>query len=111
VPADRINPDFIAEISYLKYCPRQEWYWLRNQTPEEIAVFVQYDSEASKSDSAILGESTKDSEHGMVVILIYLPTACPHAAFVNPDAPDDAEPRESIEVKIIVLNALEQRAA
>lgn len=87
VPADRINPDFVAEIGFLKYNPRQVWYWLSSQTPEEIAVFVQYDSEASETDTGV--------------------RACPHTAFVNPYAPENADPRESIEVRVIVFNALE----
>lgn len=33
--------------------------------------------------------------------------ACPHTAFVNPYAPENADPRESIEVRVIVFNALE----
>lgn len=53
--ADRVHPDFVFELYYLKHHPRQKWYWLSNQTPDEIAVHVQFDSSASKLLGPIRG--------------------------------------------------------
>ncbi|KAK3358834.1 hypothetical protein B0T25DRAFT_77298 [Lasiosphaeria hispida] len=44
VAADHVNPDYHGEIYYLKYNPKQEWYWLREQRPEEAVLFISFDS-------------------------------------------------------------------
>jgi len=44
VEADRISANYVGEIYYAKSNPRLQWYWLSEQTPEEIAVFVSFDS-------------------------------------------------------------------
>jgi len=44
VPVDRYNPEFVLELYYLKYSPKQEWYWVKDQKPEEVAIFCQFDS-------------------------------------------------------------------
>ncbi|KAK3674099.1 hypothetical protein LTR78_005946 [Recurvomyces mirabilis] len=44
VPVDRYNPEFVLELYYLKYSPQQEWYWIKDQKPEEVAIFCQFDS-------------------------------------------------------------------
>ncbi|KAK4460362.1 hypothetical protein QBC42DRAFT_181025 [Cladorrhinum samala] len=44
VAADRVTPDFAVELYYLKHNPNQKWYWLPRQAPDELLVFVNYDS-------------------------------------------------------------------
>jgi hypothetical protein len=46
LPVDRVTRDLVFELYYVKHSPRQKWYWLSRQTPDEIAVFVQFDSES-----------------------------------------------------------------
>ncbi|KAK3647982.1 hypothetical protein LTR56_007682 [Elasticomyces elasticus] len=82
VPVDRYNPEFVLELYYLKYAATQEWYWIKDQRPEEIALFCQFDSEG-------------------------IDLTCPHSAFLDPNAPEGVGARESLEVRIIVFNAIE----
>ncbi|KAK5114013.1 hypothetical protein LTR62_003136 [Meristemomyces frigidus] len=79
VPVDRYNPEFALELFYLKFAERQEWYWIKDQRPEEVAVFCQFDSEGRDY-------------------------ACPHTAFLDPNAPEGCGARESLEVRIAVFN-------
>lgn len=55
-------------------------FWLEKQKSSEPFVFVMYD--------------TKRGAHGRF---------CPHVSFVNPNAPKNATPRESIETRSIVI--------
>jgi hypothetical protein len=42
---DRVTPTSYSEVTYLKYNAAQEWYFLKHQRMDEVAVFVSYDSE------------------------------------------------------------------
>ena len=66
----------------LSHNPAQKWYYLSNQTPSEAVVFKIYDSLVEEGVSRLT----------------------PHSAFVNPDAPADAKPRQSIEVRCLVFH-------
>lgn len=54
-----------------------KWYYKFAQAPNEVLVFKQFDNFGSAR-------------------------ACPHSAFIDPDY-EEAEPRESIEVRAILL--------
>lgn len=83
VPADRIIPNAVGEVYYLKYNPSHKWHWLSRQTDSELFVFVMYD--------------TKDGPHGRF---------CPHVSFKNANAALDARPRESIETRSVVITKM-----
>ncbi|KAG7287564.1 hypothetical protein NEMBOFW57_007076 [Staphylotrichum longicolle] len=36
VAADRVTPNFAVELYYLRYNPKQTWYWVPDQTPDEL---------------------------------------------------------------------------
>jgi len=83
VLVDKIQPDYVNEGLYLKHRPYHRWYWLSGQTKSEPFMFVTWDSEAGDVQ------------------------ACPpHAAFDNPRARLGHPPRESVEVRLMVLNAI-----
>lgn len=46
VPGDRISADksYVGEIYHVRHNPKQKWYYLSHQTPEELTLFVSYDS-------------------------------------------------------------------
>lgn len=45
VPTDRPWNGIVArEIYNLKYSPKQKWYWVRDQVPDEATLFVNWDS-------------------------------------------------------------------
>lgn len=66
----------------VKYDDKQRWFYLRHQTPEEIVLFKCYDSR---------------EEEGVA-------RCCPHTAFRDDSAPISAPKRESIEVRVLVLD-------
>jgi hypothetical protein len=57
--------------------PQHQWYYKFAQQPDEVLIFKQYDN------------------HGKA-------RACPHSAFIDEEY-EDAEPRESIELRAILL--------
>ncbi|KZV82483.1 hypothetical protein EXIGLDRAFT_626964 [Exidia glandulosa HHB12029] len=79
--SDLIYPDRVGETYNIRYNPSQKWYYLKNQTPGEVVLLKCYDSE-DKPGRALL---------------------TPHSAFIDPTAPADAPPRESIEIRALVF--------
>lgn len=53
VPADRVSPEYAGEIYYVRPSITQRWYWLSEMTPEEVAVFVSFDSAHADKGSPI----------------------------------------------------------
>ena len=45
IAADRISPQYEGEIYYLAHNSAQQWYYIDRQKPEEMVLFVSYDSE------------------------------------------------------------------
>ncbi|KUJ17164.1 uncharacterized protein LY89DRAFT_584985, partial [Mollisia scopiformis] len=43
--ADRASREYVGEIYYMQYSENQKWYWISRQTPDEILLFVNYDSD------------------------------------------------------------------
>ncbi|KAM0801932.1 hypothetical protein BDR22DRAFT_804052, partial [Usnea florida] len=80
ITADRVSPQYEGEVYYVTHDPAQQWYYLHEQTPEEMVCFVSYDSEPGNG-----------------------PAYCPHAAF-NCGLPGNKRLRESIEVRAIVVS-------
>jgi hypothetical protein len=82
IATDQVFPDRIGEIYHLAYHPDQRWYYAPLMTPDEVLLIKGYDSLAD-------GRAR----------------FTPHGAFELPDTPADAPPRESIEVRTLVLIA------
>jgi hypothetical protein len=79
VATDQVFPDRVGEIYHLAYDPAQRWYYAPAMTPDEVLLIKGWDS---RNDRARF---------------------TPHAAFELPDTPADAAPRESIEVRTLVV--------
>lgn len=78
VPNDLIYPDRRGQTYTVLHRARHRWCWFPLQRRDEVTAFVHYDS--ASAESACTG-------------------ATPHTAFENPDAPPDAAPRESLELR------------
>jgi hypothetical protein len=84
-PDDRIEADAIFDQAgkpdwsfaswVIAHNPAHRWHWFPDMTPDEALIFKTCDS---------------DPAHACAV---------PHVAFDNPDCPDDAPPRASIEMR------------
>lgn len=76
VAAERRAKDRIGELQLVTYNPEHRWYWFSAMTKSQAALIKTF-------DSALDGRARRSI----------------HTAFKNPDAPEDAAPRESIETR------------
>ncbi|EKM50109.1 uncharacterized protein PHACADRAFT_264655 [Phanerochaete carnosa HHB-10118-sp] len=80
VPIRFIYPDRVAGTFSVRYNPDHKWYYLSNQTPEEVTLIKCYDSEENRA------------------------RLTPHTAFLDKTSPKDAPHRESIEIRCLVFD-------
>ncbi|KAG1751200.1 hypothetical protein EDB19DRAFT_1279990 [Suillus lakei] len=80
VSARIIIPDHEVTYIVVRYNPTQRWYFLANQTPDEITLIKCYDSDEDKARHS------------------------PHSAFNDVTSPKDAPNRQSIEVRALVFD-------
>jgi hypothetical protein len=80
IATDQVFPDRIGEIYHLAYAPGQRWYYAPRMTRDEVILIKGWDS---------LDEGRA--------------RFTPHSAFALPDTPATARPRESIEVRTLVV--------
>jgi hypothetical protein len=80
VATDQVFPDRIGEIYHLTYDPDQRWYYAPRMTAHEVLLLKGWDSR----------------EDGRARFT-------PHTAFTLPDTPAAALPRESIEIRTLVV--------
>jgi hypothetical protein len=79
IATDQVFPDRVGEIYHLAYDPAQRWYYAPEMTPDEVLLIKGWDSGTDRSRFT------------------------PHGAFDLPDTPAGAPPRESIEVRTLVV--------
>ncbi|KAK4208504.1 hypothetical protein QBC37DRAFT_379037 [Rhypophila decipiens] len=75
----KVMDDTVEESMYLKHREGQQWYWMSNQTRDDVVVMTVWDSRRPSSKKA----------------------AVPHVAMVLPEHEPDAKPRESIELRFV----------
>ena len=77
---DQVFPDRVGEIYLLAHAPTQRWYYAPEMTPDEVLLIKGWDS-------------IDDARARFT----------PHGAFSFAETPSDAPPRESIEVRALVV--------
>lgn len=80
VAVERRGEDRIGELQVALYDPAQRWYYYPEMTRDEVLLFKTYDS---RTDGRT--------------------RFTPHSSCKNPDAPDDAPARESLETRCLVF--------
>jgi hypothetical protein len=80
IATDQVFPDRVGEIYHLAHDPGQRWYYTPHMTTDEVLLIKGFDS--------------LTDGHARFT---------PHGAFDLPDTPADAPPRESIEVRTLVV--------
>jgi hypothetical protein len=80
IATDQVFPGRVGEIYHLAHHPAQRWYYAPAMTPDEVLLIKGWDS----------------LEDGRARFT-------PHGAFDLPDTPPHAAPRESIEVRTLVV--------
>ncbi|PVH87327.1 hypothetical protein DL98DRAFT_526039 [Cadophora sp. DSE1049] len=81
IPTDRPWRGLNREIYNIRWNPKQRWYWIRDQTPEEATLFVNWDSPPMPGGAEF----------------------CAHAAFLDPNGDKTRPPRRSVEVRALVI--------
>jgi hypothetical protein len=81
VPSDLIYPYRVGETYQVLYNPAHRWYYVPEMQASEALLLKCFDS---KTDGRA--------------------RFAPHSAFIDPAAPSDAAPRESIEVRTLVFH-------
>ena len=77
---DQVFPDRVGEIYQVAHAPTQRWYYAPEMTPDEVLLIKGWDS----------------IDDGRARFT-------PHGAFSFAETPSDAPPRESIEVRALVV--------
>ncbi len=80
VPSDLVYPHRVGETYNVVFNPSHRWHYLPRQRPDEVLLLKCYDSRDGVARFA------------------------PHTAFVEPEIPRDAPPRESIELRTLVFH-------
>ena len=80
IATDQVFPERVGEIYHLAHHPAQRWYYAPRMTADEVLLIKGWDS----------------LEDGRARFT-------PHGAFELPDTPPHAAPRESIEVRTLVV--------
>jgi hypothetical protein len=80
IATDQVFPDRVGEIYHLAHHPAQRWYYAPRMTPDEVLLIKGWDS----------------LDYGRARFT-------PHGAFDLPNTPSHAAPRESIEVRTLVV--------
>lgn len=80
VATDQVFPDRVGEIYHLAHSARQRWYFAPEMTPDEVLLLKGWDS--------LEDGRTRFNAHG---------------AFELPDMAENAPPRESIELRTLVI--------
>lgn len=75
-----IFPKRESEMYNVKYNPGHQWYYLSDQTPDEVMLIKCFDSDTDKARLA------------------------PHSAFLDTTSPADAPHRQSIEVRALAFD-------
>jgi hypothetical protein len=81
VGSDLVYPNRVGETYSVKYSPDHRWFYVARMTADEILLLKCFDS---KTDGRA--------------------RFAPHSAFIDPTAPADAAPRESIELRTLVFH-------
>jgi hypothetical protein len=78
IATDLVYPDRVGEIYYVAYDPNLRWHYFSGMTRDEALLLKVFDSADDRAKWTV------------------------HGAFLNPEAPTDAPPRESIEVRTLL---------
>jgi hypothetical protein len=79
-PSSRVYPDRVGEVYHCAFNPEHRWYYFPNMRRSEAVVFKTFDS-------------SRDGRARWTA----------HTAFDDPNSPEDAPPRESIEMRTLAF--------
>lgn len=89
---------YVGENLFAKYSPDYKWYYLSDQTPDEVTLLKIFDTGEGVTKRMFKHSFENDRETETVCV-----TETPHAAFKPNYAGTDAPYRQSIEVRALVF--------
>ena len=89
--------DRIGENYFAKYSPNHKWWYYPAMTNQEALLIKQWDSSGGLAQSQGADSDSSSGEDDTSCTFSF------HSAFKEPDTPQDAPDRQSIEVRCIVL--------
>ncbi|POS72718.1 hypothetical protein DHEL01_v208882 [Diaporthe helianthi] len=75
-----VTPDYVSQTNYADYSEQQVWYYISHQRTDELLFFMQHDTDEQSNARY-----------------------CPHGAFWKDDPSKCSTPRESIEVRVLLI--------
>jgi hypothetical protein len=93
--ADRIGENYFATATNTT---RHDWYYFPNMVPNEMLLLKQWDSHGTM---ALLHNNNKTPNSNTTAD--FTSTFSLHSSFQDPSSPLDAPPRESIEVRCVLI--------
>lgn len=87
VSVAHIYPERVGATGGVKFAEQQKWWYWSGQTPDEVLLIKCFDS-----DTVVGGG--EEGRRGRT----------PHTAFRHPQTPEDALPRESIEIRCLIIS-------
>jgi hypothetical protein len=102
---DVVDRDAVFENTQVHYNPSQRWYYLPHQTPSELLIFKNADSEAQSGASPGVYMHFIQCSFSFVSFSLTLHhiLGVPHASFDNPHTTSSDFRRESVEFRVLVL--------
>jgi hypothetical protein len=94
---DLLYPDLVTENTQVYFSSKYRWWYLSDHDPSELLVFLQADIQSSTPAPGRRYAVTSSMPRVINVL-----SGVPHSAFKNPLTSPNEDPRESIEVRILV---------
>lgn len=101
IATDRPSREYVGEVYYMKHNSAQKWYWLSQQTPDELSLFMSYDSDPGEGEATCKAPEVHSRWILLTAAIAF--KVCPHSAFQLQDGPPPVERRESVEIRLIVI--------
>ncbi|KAL3417610.1 hypothetical protein PVAG01_10620 [Phlyctema vagabunda] len=99
IEADQGMADKVTKTAFLFHRPDQKWYWLPNQQPDEVFMFATWTPPTGDKRAG----QVNFAEQSEMTFTDYCLDYSPHAAAFLHQTEGDVTPRESVEVRMIVL--------
>lgn len=101
IAADHYRETFAGEALYMVHNPEHRWYYLNEQTKDEVLVFKIHDSGDVPAKCELSSSTPTPQEELTNVVGV----GCPHTSFRTDVVDENMKPRESIEVRFLVFSA------
>lgn len=101
---EKVLPDKVERNYYVKFQPYHEYFYMSDQGPEEVAIFTSWDGDEVERTAGNNHRFEIASNNGKLTLISRVGYS-PHGAASYFSDDWKKNPRESIEVRLIVITA------